>query len=102
METMTTLQKATKALENQVGAWFGDAILNGAKIEKVGNAYAYVDGVLILKPEDNNGDACLLIRLRHEELNKIWKPSTDDLQTRKAQLEDELTRINNQLKEAEK
>lgn len=101
MSAMTNLEKAIKALQVQAGNWFGDAILNGAEVRKVGNTFAYVDGVLLLKPDAGKG-ADLIIQLRNEELDKLWKPSADDLQQRKAELETELEQINNQIKETEK
>lgn len=100
---MTKLQKIVKALETQAGDWFGTEIYNGAKVEKNGNSYAYVDGVMLMKPDTKGATgALLLVNLRHPELDKLWQPSADDLKTRKAQLEQELEEINNQIKETEK
>lgn len=103
MNTMTKLQEIVKALETQAGDWFGTEIYNGAKVEKVGNSCAYVDGVLLTKPETKGQTgALLLVNLRHPELDKLWKQSTDDLKARKAQLLEELEEINNQIEETEK
>lgn len=102
METKTKLQQIVKALETQAGDWFGTEIYNGAKVEKVGNEYAYVDGVMLMRPEKGKTGALLLVNLRHPELDKIWQPSTDDLKARKAQLLEELKEINNQIEETEK
>ena len=99
---MTKLQEIVKALETQVGDWFGTEIYNGAKVEKVGNEYAYVDGVMLLRPEKGKTGALLLVNLQHTELDKLWQPSTDDLKVRKEQLLAELEEINNQIEETEK
>ena len=102
MNTMTKLQEIVKALETQAGDWFGTEIYNGAKVEKIGNEYAYVDGVMLMRPEKGKTGALLLVNLRHPELDKLWQPSTDDLKVRKAQLLEELEEINNQIEETEK
>ena len=102
MNTMTKLQEIVKALETQAGDWFGTEIYNGAKVEKVGNEYAYVDGVMLMRPEKEKTGALLLVNLRHPELDKLWKQSADDLKARKAQLLEELEEINNQIEETEK
>lgn len=96
-ENKTRLQKIKEQFGQKMTTAIVDAIKDGAEYETDINGGLLIDGVY-LTPKFGTGYHGLILDINAPEIDQLFEPSKEDLQTRAEKLRAELEEIENKLK----